>query len=432
MSSIKTIKEMLYGTSCDQRLAHIYCCGSEEVQYQKDRIDAVIDVFSALFGVVDETREVALFSAPGRTEVGGNHTDHQHGCVLAASVNLDILACAGKNGTSVVRIQSEGYPMLEVDLNHLEPVEKEINTSPALIRGIASKIKSMGYEPAGFDCYATSNVLQGSGLSSSAAYEVLIGVIFNHLFCNDEINAVQIAQIGQYAENVFFGKPCGLMDQMASSVGSAVSIDFNDPTDPIINKVTFDFTKTGHYLCIVDSGADHADLTDEYAAITIELKNICRHFGKEVLRDIDEADFMKAIPELREKCGDRAVLRAIHFYAENKRAIAEAEALANDDFETFLKLSRESGASSYMYLQNVYCSGAVKEQAVSLALALSDHILGDRGTFRVHGGGFAGTIQAFVPEDLLETYRAAMESVLGAGSCHVLNIRPEGGIVLLP
>ncbi|MBR5001672.1 MAG: galactokinase, partial [Firmicutes bacterium] len=222
-----------------------------------------------------------------------------------------------------------------------------------------------------------------------------------------------------------------LMDQMASSVGSAVSIDFADPSDPIIKQVTFDFAKTGHYLCIVDSGADHADLTDEYAAITIELKNISRHFGKEVLRDIDEADFYAAIPELREKYGDRAILRAIHFYAENKRAIAEAEALANDDFETFLKLSRESGASSYMYLQNVYCSGAVKEQAVSLALALSDQILGNRGTFRVHGGGFAGTIQAFVPADLLETYRTTMENVLGKDSCHVLSIRPEGGIVLL-
>ena len=427
MSSIKDLKALLSDTSCDERFARIYCCGTEEVQEQKDRADAVIDVFSAIFGG-DSDREAALFSAPGRTEVGGNHTDHQHGCVLAASVNLDILACAAKNNTSVVRIQSEGYPMLEVDLNNLEPVEKEINTSPALIRGIAAKIKSMGYEPAGFDCYATSNVLQGSGLSSSAAYEVLIGVIFNHLFCNDEINAVQIAQIGQYAENVFFGKPCGLMDQMASSVGSAVSIDFADPSEPIIKQVPFDFAKTGHYLCIVDSGADHADLTDEYAAVPGEMKAVAAYLGKEVLTQINEADFYAAIPEIRKACGDRAVMRAIHFYQENARVPQQVAALENGDFETFLKLVKQSGYSSYMYLQNVIPAGYKQHQDVAVALGLCEHYLCGRGAYRVHGGGFAGTVQAFVPNDLLDSFVAGIDGALGAGACHVLSIRPQGGV----
>ena len=431
MSSIKKMREELHGSLHDERLCRIYCCGPDQLPAQKDRALSVIDSFSKLFDS-DDGREVSLFSAPGRTELGGNHTDHQHGCVLAASVNLDILACAGANGTSVVRIQSEGYPMLEVDLNDLTPSESEYNTSVALIRGIAARISQMGYAPSGFDCYAVSNVLQGSGLSSSAAYEVLIGVIFNHLYCEDSLNAVQIAQIGQYAENVFFGKPCGLMDQMASSVGSAVSIDFNDPSAPVIQQIGFDFTGSGHALCIVDSGADHADLTDEYAAIPTESKAVANFFGKEVLRDVDEAQFYEAIPRLRERCGDRAVLRAIHFYAENQRAIKEAQALADGDFDGFLALSRASGASSFMYLQNVFCCGDPQHQAVSLALAVAEHVLGDRGTFRVHGGGFAGTIQAFVPLDLLETFRSAMDHALGQGSCHVLNIRPEGGIVLLP
>lgn len=431
MSSIKKMREELHGSLHDERLCRIYCCGPDQLPAQKDRALSVIDSFSKLFGS-DDGRNVSLFSAPGRTELGGNHTDHQHGCVLAASVNLDILACAGTNGTSVVRIQSEGYPMLEVDLNDLTPSESEYNTSVALIRGIAARISQMGYAPAGFDCYAVSNVLQGSGLSSSAAYEVLIGVIFNHLYCENALNAVQIAQIGQYAENVFFGKPCGLMDQMASSVGSAVSIDFNDPSAPVIRQIGFDFTESGHALCIVDSGADHADLTDEYAAIPTESKAVANFFGKEVLRDVDESQFYGAIPQLRERCGDRAVLRAIHFYAENQRAIEEAQALADGDFDAFLSLSRASGASSFMYLQNVFCCGDPQHQAVSLALAVAEHVLGDRGTFRVHGGGFAGTIQAFVPLDLLESFRSAMDHALGQGSCHVLNIRPEGGIVLLP
>lgn len=431
MSSINQLIEQLHGSVHDQRLARVYCCDADGVPSQKDRALSVIDSFSRLFGG-DPHRQVSLFSAPGRTELGGNHTDHQHGCVLAASVNLDLLACAGDNGTSVVRIQSEGYPMLEVDLSHLEPVAREVNTSAALIRGIASKIRDLGYAPRGFDCYAVSNVLQGSGLSSSAAYEVLIGVIFNHLCCGDALDAVQIARIGQYAENVFFGKPCGLMDQMASSVGGAVFIDFAQPSSPIIRKVEFDFLQAGHALCIVDSGADHADLTDEYAAVTAELASVSRYFNREVLRDIDESDFYAAIPQLRERCGDRAVLRAIHIYAENKRAVQEAQALERGDFEAFLKLSRASGASSFMYLQNVSCCSQPRQQAVPLALALADRLLGQQGSFRVHGGGFAGTIQAFVPLKLLTEFCASMEAVLGDKSCHVLNIRPEGGIVLLP
>lgn len=431
MSSINQLIQQLRSFVHDQRLARIYCCDTSGVSFQKERALSVIKAFIERFPS-QPNREVSLFSAPGRTELGGNHTDHQHGCVLAASVNLDLLACASDNGTSVARIQSEGYPMLEVNLSHLKPVSDEVNTSAALVRGVAAGIQSLGYKPRGFDCYIVSSVLQSSGLSSSAAYEVLIGVIFNHLFCDNALDAVKIAQIGQYAENVFFGKPCGLMDQMASSVGGAVFIDFAKPSSPVIRKVDYDFLQSGHALCIVDSGADHADLTDEYAAVTSELASISRYFHQEVILDVDEQDFYAAIPLLRKQCGDRAVLRAIHVYAENRRAIQEAQALERGDFQSFLELSRASGASSFMYLQNVSCCFQPRQQAIPFALALADRLLGKQGSFRVHGGGFAGTIQAFVPWELLSDFRACMESILGETSCHVLNIRPQGGIVLLP
>ena len=369
------------------------------------------------------------FSAPGRTEIGGNHTDHQRGRVLAGAVNLDTVAAVALNGTNYIRIQSEGYSMTEVDLRDLNPNKAEYNTTPALVRGVAAKFAEMGCQVGGFDAYVTSTVLPGSGLSSSAAYEVLIGTIINHLFFDAKATQPEVARIGQYAENVFFGKPCGLMDQTASAVGGLVTIDFFHKENPVIEPIDYDFAACGHALCIIDSRASHADLTDEYAAITIELKQICAHFGKDVLTQIDEADFYAAIPALREGCGDRAVMRAIHFYRENQRVTEQVSALKNNDFAAFLRLIKESGYSSYMYLQNVIPAGYKQHQNVALALALCQHYLGDQGAFRVHGGGFAGTVQAFVPYAILDNFRAGIDAVLGDGACHVLSIRPQGGVI---
>ena len=378
----------------------------------------------AAFGVAP----THYFSAPGRTEIGGNHTDHQRGRVLAAAVNLDTVAAVRENGTDMIRILSKGYPMCQVDLKELTPREEEINTTPALIRGVAARFTQLGCQVRGFDAYCESTVLPGSGLSSSAAYEVLIGTIINHMFFDAKVTQAEVAQIGQYAENVFFGKPCGLMDQTASAVGNLVTIDFFDKDHPVIQPVAFDFASCGHALCIIDSGADHADLTDEYAAIPGEIKAVCAHFGKEVLTQIAEAEFYAAIPALRAKCGDRAVLRAVHFYQENARVPKQVAALEAGDFETFLKLIKESGYSSYMYLQNVIPAGYKQHQDVAVALALCEHYLQGKGAYRVHGGGFAGTVQAFVPFEILESFRSGIDGVLGEGACHVLSIRPQGGV----
>ena len=380
--------------------------------------------FASVFGGAPER----YFSAPGRTEIGGNHTDHQRGRVLAAAVNLDTQAAVRLNGTDVIRIQSQGYPMCEVDLKVLTPQESEINGTASLIRGVAARFVELGCEVKGFDAYCESTVLPGSGLSSSAAYEVLIGTILNHLFFDGRISAPEIAMIGQYAENVFFGKPCGLMDQTASSVGGLVTIDFFEKENPNIRSVNFDFSACGHALCIIDSRASHADLTDEYAAIPGELKAICAHFGKDVLTQIDQADFYAAIPALREKCGDRAVMRAIHFYHENDRVPQQVAALEEGNFDKFLALVKESGFSSYMYLQNVIPAGRIEHQEMAIALGLCQQYLNGRGAYRVHGGGFAGTVQAFVPFDLLDSFRAGIDAVLGEGACHVLSIRPQGGV----
>ncbi len=390
---------------------------------------ALLDAgFAAAFGGAPER----YFSAPGRTEIGGNHTDHQHGRVLAAAVNLDTVAAVRVNGTDTVRIQSEGYPLCEVKLDCLTPQPDEINSTPALVRGVAARFAELGCAVKGFDAYVTSTVLPGSGLSSSAAFEVLVGTILNNLFFDGKIDAPRIAMIGQYAENAFFGKPCGLMDQTASSVGSMVTIDFNDPSAPIIEPIAFDFAACGHALCIIDTRASHADLTDEYAAVTRELKAICAHFGKSVLREVPQADFFREIPALRKECGDRAVLRAIHFYADNDRVPQQVEALRSGDFDTFLDLVSQSGRSSYMYLQNVIPAGRTEQQEVGVALALCQYYLNGRGAFRVHGGGFAGTVQAFVPTDILDDFRTGIDAALGEGACHVLSIRPQGGVEMFP
>ena len=388
---------------------------------QKEKLDAG---FAAAFGSEPER----YFSAPGRTEIGGNHTDHQRGRVLAAAVNLDTLAAVRVNGTDTIRILSKGYPLCRVKVTELEPVAAEINTTPALIRGVAARFAELGCNVGGFDAYCESTVLPGSGLSSSAAFEVLVGTIINHLFFEGRVTQPEIAQIGQYAENVFFGKPCGLMDQTASAVGNLVTIDFFDKDHPVIRPVDFDFSGCGHALCIIDTRASHADLTDEYAAIPGELKAICAHFGKDVLTQIPEEAFFAAIPALRESCGDRAVLRAIHFYQENARVPRQVEALERGDFDAFLELIKERGCSSYMYLQNVIPAGYQEHQDVAVALALCGHYLKGRGAYRVHGGGFAGTVQAFVPFDMLEEFVPGIEAVLGEGACHVLAIRPQGGV----
>ena len=430
MLSCKTLIDQLSGGMWDKRLNHLYCCnGSEALEAVRARAVEAVKRYQALFSAGDNA-QAALFSSPGRTELGGNHTDHQHGCVLAASVNMDMLAVAAPNGTALVRIHSEGYPVLTVDLSSLSPAEDEQETSAALVRGVAARMAELGQVPAGFDAYVCSSVPAGSGLSSSAAYEVLVGTIFNVLFCNQVFTPVQVAQIGQYAENVFFGKPCGLMDETASAVGGVVSIDFQDPSAPVVRKVDFDFPATGHTLCIINSGADHADLTDAYAAITSEMKSVAACFGKEVLRDVDETTFRATIPDLRKALGDRAVLRAIHFFDENRRAVQEAQALEQGDFAAFLALVRASGMSSSLYLQNTFAPSDPKQQAIPMVLWAAEEVLQGTGAVRVHGGGFAGTVQAFVPNDKLPAFLNAMEQLLGKDMCHMLSIRPEGGCLV--
>jgi len=372
--------------------------------------------------------EIFRFSAPGRTEIGGNHTDHQRGCVLAAAVDLEATAEVTRNNREIIRIFSEGYDPVEVDLQDLAIHPEERNTTQALVRGIAAAYVQRGARLQGFDAAVRSTVPVGSGLSSSAAFEVLIGTILNELFFEKNLTPVEIAQIGQWAENTYFGKPCGLMDQTASAVGGMVFLDFADPAKPVVEKLDFDFAAAGHALCIVDCGADHADLTDEYAAIPRELQQICRFFRKDVLREIPEEHFWGHLSWLRGQVPDRALLRAIHFYQENRRVQRQVQALKAGDFDRFLQLVNESGRSSWMYLQNITPAGAVAHQAMALALAMCDTLLQGKGAFRVHGGGFAGTVQAFVPMALLDRFRSGMEEVFGGGSCRVLSIRNYGSI----
>ena len=368
------------------------------------------------------------FSAPGRTEIGGNHTDHQRGCVLAAAVNLETTADVVLNGTNSICIMSRGYATVEIDINDLASREEEKNTTAALVRGVMAEFSKRGCRIKGFDAKVESTVLAGSGLSSSAAFEVLIGTILNTLFFDSKLTPVEIAQIGQYAENVYFGKPCGLMDQTASAVGGMVFIDFENPKSPIVKSIDFDFAHCGYTLCIIDSGADHTNLTDEYTAITQELRKVCAVFDKEVLREVDEADFYAHIKEVRTAAGDRAVLRAIHVFEENKRVQMQVRALESSNFSAFLNYAAESGRSSWQYLQNVVAEGRTAHQEMAFALALCDMLLNGCGAYRVHGGGFAGTVQAFVPNEMLEDFKNCIEAVLGKDSCHVLSIRQDGGM----
>ena len=427
MKSIPVWKQELSDGVHAARLASLYCCAPAETASEAARYAAVLDGLEKTFG---SHAEAGLYSAPGRTEIGGNHTDHQHGRVLAGSVNIDMIAAAAPNDKNQLRVQSEGYDLCVIDLNDLEARKEEENTTASLLRGECAAFTQRGAKLAGLDVYISSNVPKGSGVSSSAAFEVLIGVILNDCFMTEKVSPIAIAQIGQWAENVYFGKPCGLMDQMASSVGNIITIAFASPAKPVVEPVAVDFSKAGLALCILDSGADHADLTDEYAAIPAECRAVAAVCGGEVLRDVPFETFLAKLPECRRQCGDRAVLRAFHVYADNDRVAKQVAALHDGDFGTFLCLVNESGCSSWEYLQNVIPAGYKEHQEVGVTIAAAKHLLGDKGAVRVHGGGFAGTVQAFVPVEMLDEFKAGMEAILGEGRCHVLSIRPEGGAVL--
>ena len=396
---------------------------------QLTRYVKLIDEFTTKFGSSD----LHFFSTPGRTELGGNHTDHNNGCVLAASINLDSIAVVSKSYNGKIEFYSEGYenPFI-VNLNNLEPVPNEKGTSTSLLRGIASRFKQLGYDIGGFNACITSAVLPGSGLSSSASIEVLIASVFNALYNENKIESKILAQIGQYTENAFFGKPAGLMDQMACAVGGIISIDFKDNENPQVKKVDFDFDKQEYSLLVVDTGGNHADLTDDYSAVPSEMKSAAQLFDREVLREVSMDAYIDKIPEIRKQSGDRAVLRGLHFLQENERVGNEVAALESGDFKSFLRLVQASGNSSFKWLQNIYTTKNIKDQGISLALALTEKYLTEtgEGACRVHGGGFAGTIQVFLPDNKVESYIKNMEKIFGKNSVQVLKIRSHGTVYL--
>lgn len=419
------LKQALAGTTLDSRFCEIY--GSAALETQKARYLHAVEEFEKLYGA---DREAALYSVAGRSELSGNHTDHNHGCVIAASIDLDIIAVASPSAGSVIRVKSEGFPEDVVDFDvYNAPNPARYEKSDSLIAGMVAGFRKEGLAVGGFDAYTTSNVLKGSGISSSAAFEDMIGNILNYVYNDGKVSNVGIAKLAQYAENRFFGKPCGLMDQMACAVGGIIAIDFRDPSAPVIEQTDFDLSAAGYNLCIVNTGGNHADLTGDYASVPAEMKSVAAYFGKEVLRDTDENAVLAAIPALREKVGDRAILRALHFFAENRRVAAQKAALKAGDLDTFLANVIASGRSSFCYLQNVYTTKNVSEQGLSLALCLAERVLsGKRAAWRVHGGGFAGTIQAFVPTEDVAEFRAVMDAAFGEGRCMVLRVRPEGAL----
>ncbi len=408
----------------------LYGEDAEVLKTQAERYAAQMEDFKNTFG----TDDVMLFSSPGRTEVGGNHTDHQFGRVLAGAVNLDNIAVAAPNGTNIIKIKSVGYPQFEANLEELEVDESKFSTSVALVKGINARLKELGFTIGGFDAVIEGRVPEGSGLSSSASFEVLIGAIISHLFNDGKLDPVENAKIGQWAENNYFGKPCGLMDQTACSVGGFITIDFENPANPIVKALDFDFAHTGYSLVITNTGGSHANLDSEYALLPAEMKAVAKELGQEVLRPLSMKQVVEAIPNIRAKVGDRAILRSIHFQADNARVVDEVAALESNDFQKFLGLVIESGYSSYMYNQNIYAQtqenfeSKMAEQGVSLGLALSELVLRGKGAWRVHGGGFAGTIQAFVPNDALDEYISTLENVFGEGNCHKLFIRSKGSV----
>ena len=425
--NITEMKQYLAEGKLDATLTHVY--GKEAVSMQRARYQSALDEFASLYGA---EREVHLFSVAGRSELSGNHTDHNHGCVVAASIDLDIIAVASARRDSVIRVKSEGFPEDVVNFSsYTVPLAEGYGTSASIIAGMCAGFAGCGYAVGGFDAYTTSNVLKGSGLSSSAAFEDMVGNILNHLYNDGRVDNVEIAKLSQFAENEFFGKPCGLMDQVACAVGGIVAIDFRDPKFPVIDQIQLDMAEKGYNLCIVNTGGNHADLTDDYASVPAEMKAVAAHMGKKVLREVEEGDVIATIPTLREKLGDRAVLRALHFFRENQRVANQKEALLHGDLSRFFEEVKASGKSSFCYLQNVYTTKNLTEQGLSLALCLAEEYLADKGgAWRVHGGGFAGTIQAFVPTEAVPGFRQLLEGVFGEGTCIVLRIRPEGAICL--
>ena len=412
----------------DEKLRELY--GKDQLAKQRDRYVSAINEFCALYG---DDREISVFSVSGRSELSGNHTDHNRGCVIAASINLDIIAIASKRDGGNIRVKSDGYDEITVNIyEYTKPDEALFGTSASIIAGMCRGFTDRGYNTGGFDAYMTSSVLKGSGLSSSAAFEDMIGNIENHFYNGGSIDNVEIAKLAQKAENVFFGKPCGLMDQVACAHGGIVAIDFCEATAPVIEKMDFDITGAGYKLCIVDTGGSHADLTDDYAAIPAEMKSVAGFFSKDVLREVNEEDIYSNIPALRERNGDRAILRALHFISENKRVKVQKQALSDGDIDLYFKNVIASGKSSFCYLQNVYTTKNVREQGLSLALALAEDYLADKGgAYRVHGGGFAGTIQAYVKSEYADGFAALMNSAFGDGACLVLQIRRDGAIKII-
>lgn len=421
-------KAALYGGEFDGKLSAIY--GADAVLFQRKRYCAAVDAFTALYGA---DREVRLFTVPGRSEISGNHTDHNHGRVIAAAINLDIIAVASKNDDGIIRIKSEGFPQDVVSLGSLDPETAKRFDSSAIIGGMCAGFHRNGHAYGAFDAYTASDVLKGSGLSSSAAFEVMVGNILNHFYNCGSVGAPEIAKIAQYSENVFFGKPCGLMDQTACAVGGFVAIDFCDPKNPVIDKMDFDLSDAGYSLCIVNTGGNHADLNEDYASVPAEMKAVASYFGRAVLRGLTSSDIISALPALRERFGDRAVLRALHFIAENDRVAAQTEALRHSDTAAFLDGITASGLSSFRWLQNVYTTKNITEQGLSLALCIAENTLAAcdiKSALRVHGGGFAGTIQAFVPTGFVSVFKTALEAVFGENSCAVLRVRGAGATVI--
>ena len=426
MNLVNCTKE-IYSENIVRLFSELYGNDSAVINKQQIRYENALHAFSEHF---PSREEIKIYSAPGRTEIGGNHTDHQRGVVLAGAVNLDTLAVVAFHNEGVVRVKSEGYVLAEIQVSDLKP-NKNYDGTTALVKGVMSKFNEKGVTVSGFDMYTTSDVICGGGISSSAAFETLIGTVINQKYNNGEATPFEIAQFGQFAENVFFGKSCGLLDQTVSSYGGLVSVDFNDVSAPVIEKINFDFEQYGYTLCITDTKSSHENLTDDYVAIRQEMKQVAEYFDCEVLSEVDEREFYNTLPNLRKFCSDRAIMRAMHFFAETKRVKEEAEALKKGDIDEFLRLVNESGYSSANLLQNLYSNNTPTEQAIPLAIAISKSILGNKGAVRVHGGGFAGTIQAFVPTEMVKEYKTEIERVYGDGACHQMKIRPVGGTLIM-
>ena len=425
------IQSMIYkikNGALDATFARLY--GKDAIEAQKKRYISAIEEFADLFG---NNRDISLFSVPGRSEISGNHTDHNFGCVIAGSVSLDIIAVAAKRDDSVLHIKSEGHKADIVDVKkYTEPDASLFGQSASILAGVAKGLSDAGYAVGGLDAYTTSCVPGGSGLSSSAAFENMVGTMINHFYNDGKVSNVEIAKISQFAENAFFGKPCGLMDQVACAYGGIVAIDFADPTAPVIEQLDLDLAGAGYALCIIKTGGNHADLTDDYAAVPAEMKAVAKELGVDVLRKTSKAALIKKLPELRNSVGDRAILRAFHFFEENERVGFIKNALRAKDIDKFFEGILASGKSSFCYLQNVYTTKNVGEQGVSLALCIAeDYLSRVGGAWRVHGGGFAGTVQSFVPLSEVEGFSKAIEEVFGEGSCLVLSVRPDGAIKLI-